>query len=267
MPVCRCRTPDNDIVMCSGESGTSINFTFTTARKMPHETRYKHLQILKHLFLQIETQLEKKGHFERAQWLRFKQYLWWEARPSKLWNWSHTLIELDIRIREVVQRELLLKDTCSRLAANPGIDNVELYCYTKDLDALNQEYWRLEKAYLSIEKICPSEPAKRAYDSVRRDHRWHLTNSWLRRDCANRGGCCGRGCHCCENSPPPNRMKGWGHCTIQCKCCYRTRDPIAYTADRKLCQPEFHIGDEKNSGWDPYSLALHTAYVWGLESR
>lgn len=232
---------------------------------MPHETRYKHLQILKHLFLQVETQLEKKSHLEWAQWLRFKQYLWWESQPGKFWNWSQRLIETDIRLREVVQREILLKHEYNQLAANPTSNQVELYVYNQELAALNKEYWRLESTYNALEAACPSEPARRAYASVRRDPRWHLSNFWIRRDCARRGGCCGRRCQCCENPPESNRMKGWGHCTSQCNCCYRARGFPASTADRKLCQPEFHIGDEDESGWDPYSLALHTAYVWGVK--
>lgn len=209
----------------------------------------------------------RKGREDLAQWLRFKQYLWWESNPEDFWKWSQKLIETDIRLREIVQREMLLQEEHQQLATTPHPNQVELYVYSKELVLLQEQYWRLERVYNALEASCPSEPAKRAYFSVRKSPHWHLLNDWLRKDCANRGGCCGRNRKCCERPPSPSRLKGWGHCTSQCKCCYRARGFAMHTADRELCQPKFHIGAPDSSKWDAYGLALHTAYIWGLESR
>lgn len=233
---------------------------------MPAPLRHRRLLILKHLLIHLENRLEKRGQHELAQWLRFKQYLWWETRPEDFWKWSQTLIETDIRLREIVQREMLLREEYDRLAGAPVRNSVELYVYNSELVLLHEQYWRLERVYNVLEGSCPSEPARRAYFSARRDPRWHLSNAWLRRECALRGGCCGRKCGCCEKPPPSSRLKGWGHCTAQCKCCYRARGFAVHSADRELCQPKFRIGALDGLKWDPYSLALHTAYVWGLRS-
>lgn len=234
---------------------------------MPEPGRHKHLQILKHFLIPLEDLLVRKGREDLAQWLRFKQYLWWESNPEDFWKWSQKLIETDIRLREIVQREMLLQEEHQQLATTPHPNQVELYVYSKELVLLQEQYWRLERVYNALEASCPSEPAKRAYFSVRKSPHWHLLNDWLRKDCANRGGCCGRNRKCCERPPSPSRLKGWGHCTSQCKCCYRARGFAMHTADRELCQPKFHIGAPDSSKWDAYGLALHTAYIWGLESR
>lgn len=234
---------------------------------MPEPLRHRRLQILKYFFIQLEDQLEKRGQKDIAQWLRFKQYLWWETSPEDFWKWSQKLIETDIRLRETVQREMLLQEEFRQLAAAARPNRVELYVYNKELGFLHEQYWRLERVYNALEASCPSEPAKRAYFSVRQNSHWHLLNAWLRKDCAQRGGCCGRDCNCCEKPPSRSRMKGWGHCTAHCKCCYRARGFAMHAADSELCQPKFRIGAPDSSKWDPYSLALHTAYVWGLESR
>lgn len=36
-----------------------------------------------------------------------------------------------------------------------------------------------------------------------------MFNVWLRHDCANQGGRCGRECSCCEKPPAVNRLLGW----------------------------------------------------------
>ncbi|CRL29563.1 unnamed protein product [Penicillium camemberti] len=46
---------------------------------------------------------------------------------------------------------------------------------------------------------------------------WHQEE--LIEDCAGRGGCCRRGCGCCEKrEPTPGRNMGVGHCTTGCGC-------------------------------------------------
>lgn len=246
-----------------------VNFSISliTTHKMPEPLRHKHFQILKHFLIPLEDILEKMGQKELAQWLRFKQYLWWETNPEGFWKWSQKLIETDIRLREIVQREMLFQEEFQNLVAASHPSQVELYVYNNELNLLHEQYSRLERAYNALEASCPSEPAKRAYFSVRKNPHWHLLNAWLRKDCANRGGCCGRDCKCCERPPSSSRLKGWGHCTAQCKCCYRVRGFAMHTADTELCQPKFTIGAPDSLKWDPYSLALHTAYIWGLESR
>lgn len=234
---------------------------------MPDVLRNRRFHILRRSLVLVEDQLDKRGKNHLAQWLRFKQYLWWETCPSDFWKWSQALIETDVKLREIAQREVLLRDHYQLLATHPEANKVELYVYHRELLDLSEQYWRLERIYHTLEASCPSKPARRAYLSVRSKPSWHTFNDWLRRDCANRGGCCGRDCRCCEKPPASNRMMGWGHCTSQRRSCYKERGFAMHTADRDLCQPRLRIGPDESGKWDPYSLALHTTYIWGLDSR
>lgn len=265
----RCRVPiiAYHLPPVSQSSHQLHQHTHTHTHKMPEPLRHKHLQILKHFIIHVEDVLEKNDQRNLAQWLRFKQYLWWETNPEDFWKWSQKLIETEIHLREIAQREILLQEELQKLATASSPNQSELYVYKSELTELHEQYWRVEREYNALEWRCPSEPAKRAYDSVHKNPHWHLLNSWLRKDCANRGGCCGRDCKCCERPPAPSRLKGWGHCTAQCKCCYRVRGFPMHTADRELYQPKFRVGASDSLKWDRYSLALHTAYIWGVASH
>jgi len=60
---------------------------------------------------------------------------------------------------------------------------------------------------------------KKAYDEIRQDPAWYLQKELIK-DCIAKGGCCSRGCRCCENRHlNSERRNGIGHCTEQCGCC------------------------------------------------
>lgn len=141
-------------------------------------------------------------------------------------------------------------------------DQKQLHKLTEELILLNQEYWRLERILYTAEASGGRGPAKDAYLSSRKRPGWHLDSNWLREDCAKRGGCCGRQCKCCERPPDSRRIKGWGHCTIQCACCCRQRGFELKDADQKLSQPEVDIVKIPMSA---YSASIFRAYIWSLE--
>lgn len=57
-------------------------------------------------------------------------------------------------------------------------------------------------------------------------------------------------------------MKGWGHCTVECACCYRQRGFELQDTDQMLFQPEFDVSRRPMNG---YSGAIFRAYIWALE--
>jgi hypothetical protein len=127
---------------------------------------------------------------------------------------------------------------------------------------LKQQYWRLDKKAYILEEECPFASLMKGYKSLHSQYGWHLISDWLRDDCDKRGECCGRSCKCCSEKPPAqDRLKGWGHCTIECGCCNRVRGFELGKKDEKLFQPDFNI-----SKWEtrPYSSSIWRAYTWGL---
>ncbi|CDM34874.1 unnamed protein product [Penicillium roqueforti FM164] len=101
--------------------------------------------------------------------------------------------------------------------------------------------------------------AKDAYLSSREKAGWHLRSKWLRQDCAKRGGCSGRQCKCCERPPDSDRMKGWGHCTVECACCHRERAFELQDTDRRLFQPDFDVSIHPMTA---YSADIFHAYIF-----
>lgn len=127
---------------------------------MPAPLRHRRLLILKHFLILLEGQLEKRAQPQLAQWVRFKQYLWWETSPEDFWKWSQALIETDIRLREIVQREMLLREEYERLAGAPVRNQVELYVNNNELVLLHEQYWRLGSGCIPRWKrvVLPSLP-------------------------------------------------------------------------------------------------------------
>ena len=115
-------------------------------------------------------------------------------------EWTQSLIEIEIRLRETVQRESFLEEEYDRASQTSTDNKAFLQELSTELQSLKQEYWRLER------EPCPIGPTRRAYYSFRRKPQWYLS-SFLRRDCARRGGCCGRNCRCCEKKPKPHRSR------------------------------------------------------------
>ncbi|KAJ5498561.1 hypothetical protein N7453_007612 [Penicillium expansum] len=70
--------------------------------------------------------------------------------------------------------------------------------------------------------MLPPGPLKQDYDATRQDPTWYLRKQ-LVEDCIGRGGCCARGCDCCEDRAPAQFKKGVGHCTAGCSCCASER--------------------------------------------
>ncbi|KAJ5080923.1 hypothetical protein N7456_013633 [Penicillium angulare] len=56
------------------------------------------------------------------------------------------------------------------------------------------------------------------YEYIRKDPKWYMRNE-LVKDCADRGGCCGRECGCCALRANHFYTNGVGHCTVECFCC------------------------------------------------
>ncbi|KAJ5248889.1 hypothetical protein N7468_000340 [Penicillium chermesinum] len=192
--------------------------------------------------------------------------------PRKVGAWMNLMIKLDITIREVIQREEYLIQKSSSVLGQIKAMKEEPYSqqnldnWQDELQRLNQDYWRIDRE-LSLGCLCWSDtfyrPIFRAYNEVRKDPVWYLSDL-LCNDCASRGGCCGRACKCCEK-PSATRSRARGHCTKECGCCIEFRGFELKKDQQKLCQPAFNLkgGLESNA----YSIFLFKAYILGLHDE
>lgn len=177
-------------------------------------------------------------------------------------SWSQTIIEANIGLAEIVQREQFVKEEIDRLMASPGSqEKKRIRKLHEEACKLKQKYWRLDRMAYILEGRCPMTILMDGYQALHRQYGWHLISDWLRNDCIRRGGCCGRSCKCCSRPTTQNRLKGWGHCTIECGCCNRCRGFELGKEDKKLIRPNFDINNWKRS---PYSCNVFGAYLWGL---
>lgn len=217
------------------------------------------------LLVCLETKLESLGQWHRAQSLRHRAATW-RGKTRELHAWVQTLIEVDIRLREVVQRETFLRDQVRILATKDEMwpmtaeERAQLGAWEEELGDLSKEYWQQERQIYAVESRCPWGPFLRGFFSYRRQQMWFLTE-WMAADCAGRGGCCGRGCGCCKRPRSTTRARRFGHCTAMCGCCERQRGFLLTTQDRKLMQPPFNL---VGTGDDTYSRGLLKGYIWGV---
>lgn len=255
----------------------SSNFTFTQKAGWLFDMPLSAIRNIQKLKL-LEADLEYAGYPELARILRWLSFCGNVSEDGRKQNteWSQSVVILDTKGRWVVQRERYLHEEVQALEKSlvlstdddkedMGASQRQLDAYKKELQCLNDEYNTLYRQIWQLEGDIPYGVIKRAFRAYRKDHNWYLCE-WLRQDCAGRGGCCGRGCGCCERSRTTSKKPrhGWdhGHCTSACGCCIRT-----------LGYPESDINkrrDIENFPFDipayqtHYSRRIFRAYIFGV---
>ena len=231
--------------------------------KMKSQTEQKRFAQLEGMLDLIQEAAKDSTNWIRWQIVRGKRYLLWETDTAVLSRWAQSIIETEILLREVTQHESFVKECIQIMNANPDpVAKAILPDMVEELISLDHEYTRLERTYETVVAGCPAGPIKSGYLWIRQQSHWHLKNDWLRQDCINRGGCCGRSCRCCKNSPDPRRRKGWGHCTTQCACCKSVRGLRSTERGRRLLQPDYDLTVHP---WSHYSRQMFRAYIWSLD--
>lgn len=222
----------------------------------------------------LESQLEEFGYVQLAQvvrWLEFCNLP--KKRLEKDLEWSKCIIQGDIMIRWIVQRETYAQEETRALQKSLALEEVDdktegeavagtakLKKYKAELRCLNDGYWEMSHAAYLLEAEISDGVLKRAFKQCRADPEWYLCQ-WLREDCARRGGCCGRGCGCCEKARTNNRQWNRGHCTRACGCCVRKQQ----RSDKSVFWDGYEIDEVDIVSMDsPYGARLIRAYIWGL---
>jgi hypothetical protein len=231
--------------------------------KMKNQIKQRKIARLERVLDLIQEAAKVSTNWIRWQIVRGKRYLLWETDAGVLSRWAQSIIETEILLREVTQHENFVKDCIQMVNANsdPAAKAI-LPDMIEELISLDHEYTRLERTYDTVVTGCPAGPIKSGYLWIRKQPYWHLKSDWLRQDCINRGGCCGRSCRCCENSPDPRRRKGWGHCTAQCACCKSVHGFRPTERGKRLLQPDYNLTVHP---WSQYSRQMFRAYIWPLD--
>ena len=213
----------------------------------------------------LESRLEERGHDQLAQIVRWKMF--WALDMDKIDRfhmWSQQVVEADIEARWIIQREAYIQEeicALKRLGDTDLVTNPQLNAYETELQRLNTCYWNNKKTIWKLEGNVPTGVVTRAFRACRADPNWYLS-AWLRRDCAGRGGCCGRECGCCEKVGAHRGQHSRGHCTSACGCCIRTQGRLTSEYDRPSDMDDFPF--DIDSYEEAYSKRIFQAYIWGL---
>lgn len=231
--------------------------------------------------LWLESKLDEAGHIKMAQFIRFALYN--EEDNESDMDWCSRIIRADVKARWLVQREAYLIEEVQALhkslsllplnadeavcAAAATQAEFKLKMYEKELRLLDNAYWAHKKHIWLLEAGIPVSAAGRAYEARWKNiPDWYLSE-WLRRDCVGRGGCCGRGCGCCEKARShKDREWKYGHCTGACGCCMRTKGFRKMVID--LDDDMYELPDNCGLSEDcqqRYVTRMMVAYIWGCE--
>ena len=164
------------------------------------------------------------------------------------------------------QRHLEEKQTAARQQRNgekPQPVDETLKILGEEVRRLRSQYLTHRGAQYDLAENIPYCGLARAVTILRqhkdrnnRDYVW----VWIQEDCAETGGCCARGCGCCEKSlytyirPIGDGQKRevaevYGHCTSECPCCIRHTgyyDP-AYGLPKTILTDQY----ERSPVWVP----------------
>jgi hypothetical protein len=218
----------------------------------------------------IACQLQRAGQFELTRLLQYFLYHQKEHSDNFM-KWCYNMIMADVIGRYVVQTEVHEREMlrskrkelqlCTSPEERSKIESV-IRRTKRTLEKADDIYRRLYRTLWELQEHMPSGPLRRAFLAWRSNPDWYLCD-WLRRECASRGGCCGRSCGCCEKPRDTGRLLNRGHCTLACSCCIQTSGKTE--ADGPVGE-EFNnlqtIFEEKHN---MYARRLCRAYIWGID--
>lgn len=228
---------------------------------------------------ELEKELEQGGRRKFAQYVRWcsfeAEFQNSEDEPErdmdqygKAIRRGEEIIKTEIKFNWIVQRLSYLKEEIAKLrmvlfATEQHLQNVS--DLERSVQSLKEDYWACKRRTWINE--CDLKPImKRSFVALRKDPRWYLSD-WLRKDCARKGGCCGRDCGCCEKPRDTEHLSHHGHCTTACGCCVRHKE----LSESAILGNEyaFEYSDVLSFGMyheiSGYKLNMVRAYIFGVD--
>ncbi|KXG45304.1 uncharacterized protein PGRI_042170 [Penicillium griseofulvum] len=231
-------------------------------------------------FEEIEAQLTEAGYARLALSLYWCVF-WDRPQPEGPESWIKELIEIDIERRWIAQRKVCIQEKVQNLQISSELllsseDEAkhasQLKIYKDQLTDLNKRQWALSRKKWTKEGSIDSWSFGRAYHIQRKNPDWYLSDP-LVADCAGRGGCCGKGCGCCERPRTVDGLEDGtntrGHCTTACSCCLKARGIEELDGDNgEIIDLQELYFEYKSPGlMDPHSFELLKGYVFAFGSK
>lgn len=220
----------------------------------------------------IDSLLARHGSFHSVQKFRYRTFTIHQMKdktdPDVVFILCAKIIRIEACLRNLAQREEDLRERYSSLKqkAISKEDKEQLSKWLKELEEIPKKYWILERDLYQREAGIPRGSLVRAYKLWRSYPKWYLHPD-LVNDCAGNGGCCGRGCGCCERrGQAVDRRRSVGHCTLNCGCCARNRgfDARDTNDDLKKLEISHFALEEQNKS--TYSRRMVRSYFFGIGS-
>lgn len=142
----------------------------------------------------VELELEVSGDLNSLQLYRYNYFHRHVGASNP--DPSASLLGVETALRETFQQEIMLNEKLvEAMMENESHDHSESRNIREELDALNKEYWHLERDWWGVRSGFCEGPLTRGLDLWRSHPRWYM-HRVLVDDCAGRGGCCSRSCGC-----------------------------------------------------------------------
>ncbi|CAG7971468.1 unnamed protein product [Penicillium salamii] len=197
------------------------------------------------------------GIFRRSRILH--QASWNEDYLSNGFDSIHRDTAIDVIITEHALREQVQREEAMNIRA---ASSEKLMAAEDQKPQSSNVKLNLEHAlYRAVSMLEP--PDKIAYDALRRDPNWFMSEG-LVEDCIDSGGCCSRQCGCCAWRRPLGAHKGKGHCTSECWCCIRFRGyELSENQKEEIRENmKFRLRSRKCLTSSPYLLRMATWFFY-----
>ncbi|KAJ5259507.1 hypothetical protein N7478_012488 [Penicillium angulare] len=170
------------------------------------------------------------------------------------------ILNLEASLRMSSQREIRLKKQAQTESQKKELEETIASSWEQQ-----RRYWWWKDRMLSSSTFL-----QRGFETWRSNERWYM-HRVLVEDCVFRGGCCARGCGCCES---PERLTSSvgklaiGHCSIECACCVETRGGAI--PSQEVCKDVDDLYGFSNLTKDfdleknVYRFQIYLAAIWGL---
>ncbi|CAG8947776.1 unnamed protein product [Penicillium salamii] len=195
-----------------------------------------------------EIKLEQSGDINSLQRYRYMRH------KDGHWDYQNycssqikALLSTEQALRHFAQEGAFVRD----LPGEPEESKTRLQKINRTLWGLKRKWWKhrgeLGQGVLS-----------RAFDLWRSNSLWYM-HEVLVEDCAQKQGCCARGCGCCEKRQKTSSRHAAGHCALTCGCCRKQRG-FELTPEEE--QDIYNKFDPQ--GHDRFYERIQLASIWGL---
>ncbi|CAG8328058.1 unnamed protein product [Penicillium salamii] len=125
-------------------------------------------------------------------------------------------------------------------------------------EKVNKSLWYHKRKWWKYRSELGQGAVARAFDLWRSNPAWYM-HEVLVEDCAQKQGCCARGCGCCEKRQKTSTRLAAGHCALTCPCCRRLRGFELTPEEQKNIYNDFDLQGDKT-----FYDRIELASIWGL---